>query len=101
MKSTLKSLSGTSFHMSTVKATLNELKQVLGEVHFTNDFEDKVQNEWLMELEDGSVFSVYDWKEYRSYDDNEVIEWHLGGFDKTTTERAKHQIINLLNETIK
>jgi hypothetical protein len=101
MKPTNKSLNGTSFHMSTVSATVNELKQVLGEVRYTGDFDDKVQNEWLMELKNGDVFSVYDWKEYKQYSNDDVIEWHIGGHDRTITERAKQQIIKLLNEKTK
>jgi len=101
MKPTNKSLSGTSFHMSTVNATVNELKQVLGKVHYTGDIDDKVQNEWLMELEDGTVFSVYDWKEYCQYNDDKVIEWHIGGFNQESTERAKNELIKLLNEKTK
>lgn len=101
MKPTNKSLNGTSFHMSTVSATVNELKQVLGEVRYTGDFDDKVQNEWLMELKNGDVFSVYDWKEYKQYSNDDVIEWHIGGHDRTITERAKQQLIKLLNEKTK
>ena len=101
MKPTNKSLNGTSFHMSTVSATVNQLKQVLGEVRFTGDFDDKVQNEWLMELKNGDVFSVYDWKEYKQYSNDDVIEWHIGGHDRTITERAKQQLIKLLNEKTK
>ena len=101
MKPTNKSLNGTSFHMSTVSATVNELKQVLGEVRYTGEFDDKVQNEWLMELKNGDVFSVYDWKEYKQYSNDDVIEWHIGGHDRTITERAKQQLIKLLNEKTK
>ena len=101
MKPTNKSLNGTSFHMSTVSATVNQLKQVLGEVRYTGDFDDKVQNEWLMELKNGDVFSVYDWKEYKQYSNDDVIEWHIGGHDRTITERAKQQLIKLLNEKTK
>lgn len=101
MKPTNKSLNGTSFHMSTVSATVNQLKQVLGEVRYTGDFDDKVQNEWLMELKNGDVFTVYDWKEYKQYSNDDVIEWHIGGHDRTITERAKQQIIKLLNEKTK
>lgn len=101
MKPTNKSLNGTSFHMSTVSATVNELKQVLGEVRFTGEFDDKVQNGWEMELENGDVFSVYDWKEYKQYSNDDVIEWHIGGHDRTITERAKQQLIKLLNEKTK
>jgi len=63
IKKTNKSMNGTSFHGATITATLAELKISLGEPSNTGDSNDKVQNEWDLELEDGTVFSVYDWEE--------------------------------------
>lgn len=101
MKQTNRSLNGTSFHMSTVNATVNQLEEVLGSVMHYGIKDDKVQHEWEMELENGDVFTVYDWKEYRQYSNDDVIEWHIGGHNRTITERAKQQLIKLLNEKTK
>ena len=46
----------------------------------------------MMETKNGDVFTVYDWKEYRSLSESEVIEWHIGGFNKISTEQAKSEI---------
>jgi hypothetical protein len=93
MKKTNKSISGTSFHDSTVIASVDQLTHVLGEPACdSNTGEDKVNFEWEMELESGEVFTVYDYKEYRMIARDEMIEWHIGGFDKATTDEATRQI---------
>lgn len=93
MKKTNKSISGTSFHDSTVIATVDQLIHVLGEpTDDSNTGEDKVNFEWEMELETGEVFTVYDWKEYRMLRTDEMIEWHIGGFDVHATNQAARQI---------
>jgi hypothetical protein len=97
MKATFKSTGGTSFHDSVISETLANLISVLGEPNYSgNDGEDKVNFEWEMETEDGTVFTVYDWKEYRSISDHEVIEWHIGGKSRSDTEKARQEIFNAL-----
>ena len=93
MKPTTKSIDGTSFHDTTIKCSVSTLKKVLGEPEYEpNDGQDKVNFEWDMETNNGDVFTVYDWKEYRSLNEDDMIEWHIGGYDKKTTEQAKHEI---------
>jgi len=87
IKKTNKSLDGTSFHGATITATLADLKIILGEPSNTGDQHDKVQSEWDLELEDGTVFSVYDWKEYRKYE-YEPIEWHIGSHNSLNSLAA-------------
>jgi len=96
MKKTFKEVNGTSFHSTVIEATVNELKQILGEPDYDgNDGEDKVNFEWEMETNNGDVFTVYDYKEYRSLPENEVIEWHIGGYNKDVTEQAKREIVRI------
>jgi len=97
IKKTNKSLDGTSFHGATISATLADLQIILGAPNHTSDQYDKVQNEWEMELEDGTVFSVYDWKEYRRYTDKETIEWHIGGMDQKDTFVAQDTLVEALD----
>ena len=97
MKKTNKRVSGTSFHDSIVTASVDQLIQVLGEPNEdSNTGQDKVNFEWEMELESGEVFTVYDWKEYRMLRTYEMIEWHIGGFDPATTDRAAKQIMQAI-----
>ena len=93
MKKTFKEVTGTSFHDSVINCSVSTLKKVLGEPDCDiNDGEDKVNFEWDMETSNGDVFTVYDWKEYRSLNENEMIEWHIGGMSKAITEQAKREI---------
>jgi hypothetical protein len=97
MKATFKSIGGTSFHDSVISETLTNLISVLGEPnYYGNDVEDKVNFELEMETEDVTVFTVYDWKQYRSISDHEVIEWHIGGKSRSDTEKARQEIFNTL-----
>jgi hypothetical protein len=41
------------------------------------------------------VFTLYDWKEYRSIGLDKQIEWHIGGMSGADTEKAKREINNI------
>jgi hypothetical protein len=98
MKNTNQSTNGTSFHGSTFTATVQDLRKILGEPDSeTNDGDDKVNFEWEMETDDGEVFTVYDWKEYRRLEEDELIEWHIGGHSPSATAQAENEIAERLN----
>jgi len=89
-KQSNKSPVGTSFHDDVINTTVNKLIKVLGKPQCdSNDGRDKINFEWNMELADGNVFTVYDYKEYRKLDLDEIIEWHIGGKHPDVTGRAK------------
>jgi hypothetical protein len=93
LKSTNKEVNGTSFHNSTVRASVNELIKVIGEpTYVVNDGEDKVNIEWVLEDDNGNVITIYDWKEYRKIGYDEKINWHIGGKNKDITDNAKEEI---------
>ena len=99
MKKTNKSASGTSFHDTTISLTVHTLRKLLGTpVYDNNTGRDKVNFEWDMETDDGDVYTVYDWKEYRVLDEHEIIKWHIGGHNKTVTEQAKDEMLDALGE---
>ena len=104
MKRSDKNIGGTSFHRHTFRASKAHLVKAIGEPEWTErayqNIEDKVQNEWICETEDGDVFAIYDWKEYRVYGDDEIIEWHIGGHSGRVTMQAKQEIGLLLNQSI-
>jgi len=101
MKSTQKSVNGTSFHGDVFHASVNELKKILGTpVNSDNSGQGKVNFEWEMETEDEKPFTVYDWKEYRRLDADEEIEWHIGGHDKITTTTALLEILDELEKLL-
>ena len=66
MKKTFKEIGGTSFHDTVLNCSVTTLRKVLGEPEYDgNTGDDKINFEWEMETNDGDVFTVYDWKEYK------------------------------------
>lgn len=97
MKKTFKEINGTSFYGTVISTTVCALKQILGEPYYSqNDGEDKINYEWKMETNVGDVFTVYDWKEYRSLNEDEIIKFHIGGVSKVITEQAKNEMHDAL-----
>ena len=97
-KSTNQDTSGTSFHMTTIIASVNELISALGEPQYQGNYgNDKVNFEWNCETDEGDVFTIYDWKEYRSISKDEQIKWHIGGDNVSITSTAAVEIGFLLN----
>lgn len=90
---------GTSFHGETIRASVNDLRKILGEPRIIqNNGEDKTNFEWWMETEGGELFTVYDWKEYRTLDEDEIIEWHIGGHNEASTTNALNEMASALVE---
>ena len=99
MKKTNSNTDGTSFHNVVIRANVQDLIKALGEPTIQdNTGEDKVNFEWDCETEDGDVFTIYDWKEYRKINDIEVIEWHIGAHSKSVSNVAKMEIQKQLND---
>ena len=98
MKPTFKETSGTSFHDSIVTASLNQMKAICGEPKSYGDPNDKVQYEWDMETSDGTPFTIYDWKEYCKFSFDEMIEWHIGGFNGIDTLKAQDELQEALEQ---
>ena len=97
--SDLNRTNGTSFHHDVIFATPNELKYLLGKPTYdTNDGEAKVNMEWCMEMEDGNVFTVYDYKEYKPLHPNGQVEWHIGGHSRFDTHLAKQLLSEELQQ---
>lgn len=88
-------LAGTSFHCDVITATTNELIKLFGEPS-RSLVEDKVTREWDLEY-NNIPFSIYDWKEYREYTDDEVIDFHIG----THKASESHEIASVINSMIK
>lgn len=70
---------GTSL-MGYVTATYEELVNVFGREHFGQSGDGKVNAEWCLEFADGTIATIYDYKESTipliEYD------WHIGGKSK-------------------
>jgi hypothetical protein len=99
MQQTTKSPNGTSFHGQTISLSRNELQTICACAPASyEDPDDKVQYEWNMETASGDVFTIYDWKEYRSYRDDETIEWHIGAHTHEIAEEALDEIDTAIAE---
>jgi len=97
MKKSNSSTNGTSFHDVTIKASVNDLISILGEPTVQdNTGDDKVNFEWDCETEDGDVFTIYDWKEYKKIDENEIIEFHIGAHSKSVSNVALEELLKVL-----
>lgn len=80
-------IDGTSYR-GIMKAYYHELVEVFGEpCHGPNQkLFDKVTCEWDLQFEDGTIATIYDWKEpetpFGEY------EWHIGGKSFNAVERV-------------
>lgn len=80
-----------------ISSSVSELKEKLGEPQYSeNDGTDKVNFEWECETEEGDVFTIYDWKEYREIDETETIHFHIGGMSERVTRVAVSELKTLL-----
>jgi hypothetical protein len=89
---------GTSFRGVTINATANQLTEIVGECSELKSGDGKTTLQWILENEDNQVITIYDWKMYREVGLDEEIEWNIGGHNKQSTEKAKEEILNLLNK---
>ena len=90
-------VNGTSFHDVTIKTSINQLIKVLGEPSMDNNSgEDKVNVEWEVIIDNNIVGTIYDWKEYRRLDGDDLVEFHIGGFNKNDTVIIKNELKQLL-----
>jgi len=102
MKPTTKTPDGTSFHNSTFDCSVAILRKILGEPDYEcNDGSDKTNFDWTAETDNGDVFTVYDWKEYRPLSENEVVQWHIGGYNRGATEQARREIEKAISKILK
>ena len=93
---------GTSWHGDTIYSTVEELRQIFGPPDYVGGIDDRVQFEWLLDLEvsnslgTSARITIYDWKEYRKFNEEELIEFHIGAFSGKITELAKKEIEKLI-----
>lgn len=85
---------GSSFR-GYVDTTYDKLVEVFGP-GLLNPDEDKVQVEWGIRFVDGTVATIYDWKEGPGYRKDpvkyqNVTHWHIGGL-RNDHPKAVHQV---------
>ena len=95
-KKTYQDTDGTSFHGITIRASVDQLTKAFGEPENNNTGEDKVNFVWDMETDEGEVFTIYDWKEYRVLRSDEIVTWHIGAKSKSDSNIAERELLKAL-----
>jgi hypothetical protein len=74
-----------------VSASRKKLIETFGEpCLFQPSTLDKVQIEWCLQFGDGTVATVYDWKQYGHIPpEDEVVQWNVGGFSGFALDQVK------------
>jgi len=85
------------FNNVTLTATPQQLIDALGDPdYFDNTGVNETNMKYNLETDDGIIFTIYDWKEYRSLPMNESIEFRIGTFNYPIDAAAKTAILNLI-----
>ena len=78
-------------------ASYDTIKAAFGDPQEGED--DKIQVVWYIQFEDGTIASIYDWKQGASYRGegcgihfSDVDEWHVGGIDEKAMLRVSEVI---------
>ena len=79
------SIDGT-FLQGEIKTSFQSLRKIFGDP-LVNEPGDKVQAEWNIRFEDGTVATVYDWKEWGDY--KKVQNRHIGGYNNKAVQKVK------------
>ena len=86
-------LLGTSFHNDTILASCNDIRSKL-DVDVAYYGGDKTNFEFELELEDGTPFAIYDWKEGDWVDEDTTLYYHIGA----RTAEDSHKVLAVLKE---
>lgn len=86
-------INGTSFYKGIIYASANEICDKLN-VDITCYNGDKTHFEFELELEDGTPFTLYDWKESDWVDEDTKLYYHIGA---RNTEES-HKVLEALKE---
>ena len=78
---------GTSFHGDTILASCNEIRSKL-DIDVACYGGDKTNFEFELELEDGTPFTIYDWKEGDWVDEDTTLYYHIGAHTAVDSQKA-------------
>ena len=74
-----------------ITATYDELVKAFGE---PEEGCDKVMAEWNIKFADGTIATIYDWKNYHLKTAESVTDWHVGGFTGLSVVLVDEVLIN-------
>lgn len=90
-------IDNTGWTLSTIQATKTQLTQAFGPAMKVGDVGDKIQFNWIIKFEDGTIATIYDWKK-PEFGDDEVVTWNIGGNVVTYGQRAAGLVHNAFRE---
>ena len=87
-----RNVNGTSLR-GHITASRKKLIDIFGEPCLfqpsTNSF-DKVQIEWCLQFGDGTIATIYDWKQYGNIpSEDEEVQWNIGGRSMDAMDQIK------------
>ena len=80
---------GTGF-LAAINTKYSILKKLFGEPMVGDEF--KIDAEWIVEFEDGTIATIYNWKDGKNYNGRSgiattrITDWHIGGYDLKSVE---------------
>lgn len=89
---------GTSL-VDCITANYADLKKVFGKPFDGDGY--KVDAEWEVEFKDGTIATIYNWKDGKNYcgksglPKTKITEWHIGGFNRNAVERVRKVLVLL------
>lgn len=96
MKPTNKSASGTSYWEDTLTTTVNEIKRAFSDaIDDGGDGGYKSRHGFIFETDNGDIVTIYDYK-VGPFNDNDIVEFHIGGKSKEITSSAKRVFESLI-----
>lgn len=88
-------INGTSFHGDTILASCNDIRSRLDiDVAYYGSGDEKTNFEFDLELEDGTPFTIYDWKEGDWVDEDTKLYYHIGAH----TAEDSRKVLQVLKE---
>jgi hypothetical protein len=80
-----------TFLQGCIETTYQKLCEVFGEpTVYDLDSDEKTHAEWDIRFEDGTIATVYDWKNY--CDPEDVEEWMIGGKNRRSVDLVMETI---------
>lgn len=87
----IKDINASGTHLQgTILTTYDKLVKVFGEPDFLSKDGDKVTCEWDIQFSDGTIATIYDWKEYET--PLHIYDWHIGGKSSDAVDRVREQL---------
>ena len=71
-----------------IDTSYHRLVETFGLPEYFED-DDKVQVQWAIKFNDGTLATIYDWKDVKRA--SEVTEWHIGGHSQAA-------VVNVIDE---